>query len=362
VATLNGLIAEHNAQQQEFLERQSQAKEELRHDMILEHDEEHERLVRDLGTAKAQLERRRRLHEKLVQCAATLRTQVRDHGPAVARMNDLLTAYLGHQELRLETFDEGYQIVRHGEPLRGPLSEGERTAIALCYFLCKLKEQGRHLNEQIVVVDDPVSSLDAGALNYAFNLLRVLLQNAQQLIILTHNLSYMNEVKKWLKSGGYNKTSCLLFLRSWQIQNRRQSTIIEMPKLLRTYDSEYQYMFSLVRMCILANGNPDEIPVYIMPNVMRRVLELFLAFKAPGTESLTHKLNHSLVTASGLDATRLHALNRLTHVESHSDSMDDFIGFSTMTSEEIFGAADALMKLIETLDQHHYERLCKLSA
>jgi len=332
--------------------------------MILQHDEEHGRLVRDLETAKRHLEQRRRLHEKLVQCATMLRTQVRDHGPAVARMNDLLATYLGHQELRLETFEEGYQIVRHGEPLRGPLSEGERAAIALCYFLCKLNEQGRHLGEQIVVVDDPVSSLDTGALNYAFNLLKRMLQESQQLIILTHNLAYMNEMKKWLRPDSLKKISSLYFIQSGKNQDRsrRASTIIEIPKLLRAYDSEYQYMFSQVRQCVLANGNPDEIPIYIMPNVIRRVLELFLAFKLPGTEPLTSKLNDAVVVKSGVDATRLYALNRLTQVESHSDSMDDFIGFSTMTIEEIFGAAGALMRLIETLDQHHYDRLCRLSA
>ena len=358
-----GLIERHNREQDEFAERQQKAHNELKFAVLIERSAEHTALRDEAVAAEAAQKVRQRLHTKLVDWAAALRNEVSDHGPAVERINTLLRAYLGHGEIRLEVFEEGYRILRHGAVLTGPLSEGERTAIALCYFLSKLDEEGRDISEQIIVIDDPVSSLDAGALNYAFNLLKSKLQNAQQLFILTHNLVFMNEIKKWLRKLGDNGRASLYFLRTWQANEhgRRQAAIEEMPKLLRAYDSEYQYLFYLVKKCSTDGMMSAEIPGYIMPNVIRRVLELFLAFKVPGSDGLGEKINRSLVQDAGLEEARLHALNRLTQVESHSDSLDDFISFSSMTMEETHSAAQAVLKLFELMDFYHYTRMCKLA-
>lgn len=83
--------------------------------------------------------------------------------------------------------------------------------------------------------------------------------------------------------------------------------------------------------------------------------------KVPSSEGLGEKINRPLVQNAGLEEGRLHALNRLTQVESHSDSLDDFIGFSSMTLEETHQAAQALLKLMELLDNDHYTRMCELA-
>jgi len=360
---LAGLIERHNLEQDEFAERQDRARRELRFALLIERNDQHDALRADLEAAEEAQKVRDQLYDKATRFAATLRNEVRDHGPAAPRINALLRAYLGHSEIQLEVFEEGYRILRHEAVLTGSLSEGERTAIALCYFLSKIEEEGRDISEQIIVIDDPISSLDAGALNYAFNLLKGRLQGAQQLFFLTHNLAFMNEVKKWLRTPRDKGHASFFFIRTWQAddQNRRQATIEEMPKLLRGYDSEYQYLFYLVNKCSTEGMMCPEIPGYIMPNVIRRVLELFLAFKVPGSEGLGDKINRPLVQNAGLEEGRLQALNRLTQVESHSDSLDDFISFSSMTMEETHHAAQAVLRLLELLDNEHYMRMCELA-
>lgn len=360
---LRALIDRHNDEQDKFAHRQMRAREELKLALLSEYSDEHEALSRDMELAEQILQSRRRLHEKLVDRAAALRAELRDHGPAVGRINSLLHAYLGHDEIRLEVYEEGYRILRHGKIMDGPLSEGERTAIALCYFLSKLEEEGRSLDQQIVVVDDPVSSLDAGALNYCFNLLKGTLQNAQQLIVFTHNLAFMNEIKKWLRGARDEGKASFFYLRTWHDgdRERRHATIVEMPKLLRGYGSEYQYLFYLVRKCAEEGPESPNIPGYIMPNVIRRVLELFLAFKIPSSEGLGEKISRPLVQNAAIEQARLQALIRLTQVESHSDSLDDFIGFSSMTIEETHQAAQSVLRLIEVLDENHYTRMCEIA-
>jgi wobble nucleotide-excising tRNase len=54
-------------------------------------------------------------------------------------------------------------------------------------------------------------------LNYAFSIIKAALSDAGQLIVLTHNLQYMNETKKWLRKktekevGKDKATATLLF-------------------------------------------------------------------------------------------------------------------------------------------------------
>lgn len=104
---------------------------------------------------------------------------------------------------------------------------------------------------------------------------------------------------------------------------------------------------------------------HMMPNVLRKVLEIFLAFKVPGSDNLLQKIGQIRESEFELDRDRLVALERLSQVESHSDSMDDLIGFSSMTIEETKSAAASLLDLIQKLDDFHARkmaRLCRIRA
>ncbi len=128
--------------------------------------------------------------------ARELRRRIRTHGPAASVINKLIAAYLGHGELTIDPVDEDYELQRHGRPITGVPSEGEKTAIAIAYFLSSIEADNRKLKDVIVVVDDPVSSLDTKALNFACSLVRTRLEKAAQVFILTHNLQCMNEFRK----------------------------------------------------------------------------------------------------------------------------------------------------------------------
>lgn len=133
-----------------------------------------------------------------------------------------------------------------------------------------------------------------------------------------------------------------------------------MPKLIREYESEYHYLYSLVNK--LAQ-NPKEIEhfVYLMPNAIRKVLEIFLAFKEPGSSGIEPKIDKLIQDNASLDAPRVKAMERLAHIESHSDSIGDTTTFSAYTLEQVADAARCLLGVIETVDPKHkqaMDRLC----
>ncbi len=132
-----------------------------------------------------------------------------------------------------------------------------------------------------------------------------------------------------------------------------------MSKLLREYDSEYHFLSSHVLRFVKRPDAYDD-HGYMIPNVIRRVLDVFLAFKCPGGGGLPSQLEKLCKDYPTLDREKLAALERLTQVESHSDNVDDLLSFSTMTLEETRGAAITLFTMMEEVDAKHLMRLKSL--
>jgi wobble nucleotide-excising tRNase len=232
VASLNRIIAKHNEAVNQFSSRKEQAFLRLKdHYLHLAEDRYRafERAQRD-NTAAA--EKARQLAEALAVRESELRGKLLQHGPAADAINALVKAYLRHGNIEVivaEGTGEGFQIRRDGRGIVGVLSEGEKTAIALCYFLSTLAAEGRQIADLIVVIDDPVSSLDTKSLNYAFALLKSHLSGAKQLFLLTHNLHFMQECRKWLgkMSRAEVPTAGLFFIALKQDAAGKRSSRIE---------------------------------------------------------------------------------------------------------------------------------------
>lgn len=363
VATANEAISAHNQAVADFANRKDTAETVIRRHFIVDCRADYAKTAKDLENATGELKTKTDALAALREAARELRQRIRTHGPAADVINKLIAAYLGHGELTINPVDEGYELQRHGTPISGVPSEGEKTAIAISYFLSSIEADNRKLKDVIVVVDDPVSSLDTKALNFACSLVRTRLEKAAQVFILTHNLQCMNEFRKAWKgkvrpAEGKAQTATFLFIDVTipEGEQRRSSTIIEMSKLLREYDSEYHFLFShVLRFANQPDAYDDH--GYMIPNVIRRVLDVFLAFKAPGGGGLPSQLDKLCSDYPDLDRERLAALERLTQVESHSDNIDDLLSFSTMTLEETRGAAAQLFEMIEHVDPKHLARL-----
>lgn len=354
----------HNDLQADFEKQKADARQALKAHHLAEHAATYADLMKDASDARTAADAAEVAQRQHVAKIADFEGKLRDHGPAAEHINKLISGFLGHSEIAIAAANVGYSLVRHGGRSLGHLSEGEKTAITVCYFLTLLEADGRRSGDLIVVVDDPISSLDTRSLNYAFNLLKAHLDRVGQLFVLTHNLHFMNEAKKWIRpsraerDAGVQPAHFLLDCRQSGDPLQRATNIISMPSLLSNYESEYQYLFSLVHRSVDQNIYSDLL--FLLPNAMRKVLEIFIAFKVPGTSGLASVIESKPVKDSGIDMVRLKALERLGHVESHGDNLDDIITFSPMTVEETKEAASTLLELISKMDEHHYSSMCRI--
>lgn len=227
-------------------------------------------------------------------------------------MNGLLRTYLGHSEISLTAVDGGYKILREGGWVANHLSEGEKMAIAFCYFLTLFDAEGRKENQLIVVIDDPISSLDIGAKTHAFSLMRRMTKDCAQTIILTHNLLFMNMVKRDFRSEQNEAPASFLTIecRMTDDYTARTSALSAMSPLLKDYDSEYHYLFSLVY-----NASHDENSEFhhLLPNITRKVLEMFLAYSVPNKKNFADALLGQKISLT--NDQDLKALERLVQIE-----------------------------------------------
>jgi wobble nucleotide-excising tRNase len=361
VGRLNEVIDRHNQACDDFERRACDARRSLEADLISESLDEFIKLrdaVQDSERRRSELEAKR---QELLDETENLAREVVEHRRSAEELNDDLRKYLGHDELRLEIKDTGYAVTRSGT-LATSLSEGEMTAIALLYFLASLHDRRFDLKNGVIVLDDPVSSLDANALYLAFGFIRERTKEAAQLLILTHNFAFFRQVRNWFhhlkgqkKKDVSQRPARLYMLDCERSTDQRCSRIRPLDPLLEEYESEYHYLFSRVYRAANADTTTDLEKNYILPNMARRLIEAFLAFRQPHIAGeLWQKLK-----AVDFDEVKKVRILRFLHTYSHSDAIGEPEHDPSLLMEARPVLQD-LMELMRTQDQAHYDSMVKL--
>ena len=180
----------------------------------------------------------------------------------------------------------------------------------------------------------------------------------------------MNECKKWLrnrtkssKPDGSTKeaTARYFFLETLHDEDlgRRRTIITDLPKLLAEYDTEYHFLFSQVYQTSIETGNRQLHAYYILPNVIRKILETFFSFKFPRNQNFADNFRARKVQETGIQKAKLEALKRLSELESHAQTLDTLTSLSHINIEEIKEATRTAMELIAALDSDHFNEMKK---
>ncbi len=126
-----------------------------------------------------------------------------------------------------------FQINGHSVPLEGSgdspsfrssLSAGDRNALALAYFFVSL-DRDPNLKSKVIVIDDPVSSLDDHRSFTTAQRITSLVKKSAQVIVLSHNRGFLGRIWKVASNKG-SLTALKLShiesgseLRAWDIEN-----------------------------------------------------------------------------------------------------------------------------------------------
>ena len=174
-----------------------------------------------------------------------------------------------------------YQIIReNGEIAEDTLSEGEITFITFLYYYQKVKggDSPDVVNEdKILVIDDPISSLDSNVLFIVSTLIKDLIKemkdneykgNIKQIILLTHNVYFHKEVSYMDRGAESDK------LNYWILRKNGNISSIEPYDKKNPIKSSYQLLWKELQSKSVTS-------TITIQNIMRRILENY--FKVLGS-------------------------------------------------------------------------------
>lgn len=221
-----------------------------------------------------------------------------DEEKGALKVNEFLNNFFGHDFLTLKAMGESdllgdkkirFEIVRNGKKAHH-LSVGECSLIAFCYFMAKLEDIETKGSKPIIWIDDPISSLDSNHIFFLYSLINseiVAKQDYEQLFISTHNLDFLKYLKRLPAAANTVQREYFLVSREFEI-----SKIILMPKYLKDYVTEFNFLFHQIYLC--ANADTDEDSqhslFYNFGNNTRKFLEAFLFYKYPNALDKDNKL------------------------------------------------------------------------
>ena len=179
-----------------------------------------------------------------------------------------------------------YEIIRaNGIKALETLSEGEKTFLTFLYFYHLLNgsiDQSNITEDKIIVIDDPISSLDSSVLFIVSNLCRKIVSDCQnnignikQVFLMTHNVYFHKEIT--FVSKGY-KTGGISF---WTVNKREDNSIIK-----KHLENPIQTSYDLLWQEIRDKENINSLTIF---NTLRRILEYY--FKILGKVKDDNLLN-----------------------------------------------------------------------
>lgn len=298
---LVGIIAairEHNGQVGDTGKVTEQAREKIEAHYIAELCNEVDFTQADTiqNTFERRVARRQSLITKCKQRIGNLEDEIRRNSVAAERLNELLQILLPNSNVKAHPVnDSTFEFQRDGNPARH-LSDGEKTAITFAYFLITLEDQGSSIEDLIVFVDDPISSLDSNHIYTVWSLINERLKQCNQLFVSTHNSELFTLIKdEWIHTRREQQNFLSEHAGYWISRytdqaGQPQSRMEKLPDLLRKYKSEYQFVYSCLHAFAYAS-TPSPHEAYTAPNLLRKFLEAYLGFRKPSGGAWHAKLD-----------------------------------------------------------------------
>lgn len=378
----SALVSSHNTKSTTLSDEQSKARKSIRlsdvsqyiitigHEKLTQKLQQLEKEVRDLeAIANASLAEVDTLNAELVR----LRLELKDERKGAQKVNEILSHYFGHDSLELKAVEEfggktfKFQIFR-GKEVAYNLSEGECSLVAFCYYIAKLDDVDSSGRSLVIFIDDPISSLDSNHIFFIYSLIENclakpyedsagikqkdnngnLLYRYEQLFISTHNLEFL----KYTKRLSHPKNELGHF---HIILDTTTTKLLEMPRYLKDYVTELNYLFSEICICAFpANLSSSGHCFYGFGNVLRKFLEAYLFFKYPTTIDPENDHKVRLKTFFGDDAKSQSLIERISNEYSHLHGRIDRCA-EPIDANEISSVAKYVLKRMKESDHEQYK-------
>ena len=374
IKEFNALIVEHNLKTSTLSRDQEKARLELRISEVgkfandidyIKKLAEAELVLVDANNLDAARNLKSIEVASLFEEKRTLEAQAKDESKGAELVNQHLTHFFGHDELKLVA--EGispnikFKINRDGIDANN-LSEGECSLISFCYFIAKMEDEMKddlNVDKLLIYIDDPISSLDSNHIFFMFSLIESIIAKPKkygQLFISTHNLDFLKYLKKLTQPEKYQISSTVKKISGLQHffieRKEKKYTYLKLaPEYLKNYITEFNYLFNQIYKC----SNADEETIahnyqYNFGNNMRKFLEAYLFYKYPShnlslDERLDKFFESDLITINLINR----VVNEYSHLGEHFDRR-----LESIDVEAICKIAKSVINRIQVTDPNQF--------
>ena len=196
---------------------------------------------------------------------------------SIDEINKSLQAY-GFTNFTIVPHDNHYYRVSRttGEDVIGTLSEGEVTFLTFLYYMQLVKggfTPEEASNDRILVIDDPISSLDNTILFVVSTMIKELLKqvrtrttNVKQVIVLTHNIYFHKEIT-YVDSGHHYGGDTSF----WILRKKHNKSSVKCYRNWNPIRSSYELLWDELK----SDTNHSIITIQ---NTMRKIYETYFRF------------------------------------------------------------------------------------
>ena len=272
--------------------------------------------------------------------------------PAMDYINETLSR-IGFTGFTIRTSKENaytYEIVRKdGSQAGQTLSEGEVAIITFLYFIEQVAGLGSGSNpygQKVVVVDDPISSLDYDTIDVVSQLTSEMMDSVrtygriEQVIVLTHNTTFHQTLSIRQPQGS---------IYYWKLFKKKGVSKVISCGRENPVRSDYEELWMKLRDIRKEMDEGGNVCVMDLPNTMRRIIETYFA-DCGGYNK--RKMFDGVYAKSKEEKQAMTALAKWFDEGSHGVGDNLYAGNEEMMCERYM---DAFRRLFETMGQGaHY--------
>ena len=250
-------------------------------------------------------------------------------------------------------------------PVFKSLSEGEKSFISFLYFyqLCvgtdDISNNGN--KKKIIVIDDPVSSLDSQALFVISTLIHDLIlqkgknpksdlkllknENIIQVFVLTHNLYFYKEVS-------FNKRPTCTDYWHYKVSKMDNKTSI-IGQYNKSISDDYSLLWQTIKNLKVNMPQNSSLNI-VIANSMRRIIESFVSFIGMGNDSWSAVLNENKGQPEYyIKCAFISTIND----ESHKIRALDGVYFQKISNEQPQILFNVFKEIFKSIGKEHYEMM-----
>ena len=178
-----------------------------------------------------------------------------------------------------------------------------------------------------------------------FSFLKNAVKNGGQVFILTHSFDFLKLLINWRRNGG---GAGYYMIKNNFLGNVRRAYLAKMDKELCEYESEYHYLFKLLKQ--LRDEQDESIAkAYPVPNIARKVWDTFLMFRVPNGKTFYKKIEE--LKEAGFDDQKLDAIYKFTNDQSHITGA----GFNPALVPETKKVVKELFDMMAEISPEHFK-------